>query len=123
MQQQALAADESAAWQGVITQQLKAFRAGDGAAALKCAGAAFKESYSDPKRFYADIAKGYEPLVKSRSHTFGEFKLEKGAVGQIVNLVGPDNTPYLALYVLAKEAEGWRVQNVMLQKSEEGETV
>jgi len=124
--QQALAAkaaDESAAWQSVITQQLKAFRAGDGAAALKCAGAAFKESYSDPSRFYADIVKGYEPLVKSRSHTFGEFKIEEGVVGQIVNLVGPDKTPYMALYILTKEADGWRIQNVNLKKSEEGETV
>lgn len=106
-------------WQAVVTGQIEAFRAGDGAAALELAGAGFKARYSDPTRFYDDLLRsGYRPIVESRSHSFGEAtEVSDTAVLQVVRFVGPDQGLYEALYQLANEpGVGWRVQGVMLRK-------
>lgn len=110
-----------APWQAAVTSQIEAFRIGDGEAALKFAAASFKATYSDPKMFYAAILSGgYEPIVKSRSHTFGKFtKLDDKTVLQVVRLVGPEQGLFEALYQLGLEDDGWHVQGVAL-KAEKG---
>lgn len=115
-----LAQDEAAPWQATVTGQIEAFRAQDGAAALEFAGAAFRVQFEgQPEAFYAAIiASGYEAIVRSRSHSFGEFnRLSETRVVQIVNFVGPDQGLYAALYELADEPDqGWRVQGVVLRR-------
>ena len=107
-----------APWQDVITGQLEAFRRGDGAGALSFAAMGFKQTFADPQMFFLSIVgSGYRPLVESRSHSFGEFTLMGDtAVGQIVDLVGPDQKLYKAVYELVLEPEGWRVQGVALSE-------
>jgi hypothetical protein len=111
---------EPSPWQTVITAQIEAFRDGDGVAALEWAGAGFKTQFEDPDLFYqAILASGYEPIVNSRSHSFGDFQQvgEMGAI-QVVRLVGPDQGLYEALYQMLEEADGWRVQGVALREEE-----
>ena len=107
-------------WQATVTGQIEAFRAQDGAAALSFAGQGFRTQFADqPDSFYAAIiASGYQPIVDSRSHSFGEFnKVSDTSVLQVVKFVGPDQGLYEALYQLADEpGEGWRVQGVALRK-------
>lgn len=113
------AQDEDEPWQIVITGQIEAFRHGDGAGALELSGAGFKEQFSDPDVFYSAImGAGYEPLVHSRSHAFGQFvRTGEGIIVQLVRVVGPDQLIYEALYQLTEEpGVGWRVQSVMLQR-------
>jgi hypothetical protein len=109
-----------AAWQEVISGQIEAFRAGDGVTALSFAGAGFQGHYSDPDVFISDIARsGYEPIVRSRSHSFGGFdKLNEALVMQLVKFVGPDQMLYEAMYQMALEKDGWRVQGVALKQQE-----
>ena len=117
----ALGQAEDAPWQGVITQQIEAFRAGDGAAALELAGAGFKAQFKDPDVFYAAIVgSGYGPIVQSRSHSFGEFNvISEKQVTQVVRFVGPDQGLYEALYQLVDEPDaGWRVQGVVMRKQD-----
>lgn len=118
---QAPAAEEQVAvpeaeWQIVITSQIEAFRARDSSGALNFAGQGFKAAFPDPNLFYDSIfSAGYGPILESRSHTFGEFQmLGDTAVMQMVKIVGPDQHLYSALYQLAKEPDGWRVQGVQL---------
>jgi len=113
------AAPESA-WQGVITGQIEAFRHGDGATALDLSGTGFKVRYQDPEAFYEDLVRsGYEPLVRSRFHSFGSFeRMGEVMVMQLVEFVGPDQFFYEALYQLVLEPEGWRVQSVMLRQGQ-----
>lgn len=103
-------------WQDSITGQLEAFRTNDAAGALSFAGATFKAAYQDAAMFYAGIlAAGYEPLVNSRSHSFGTFQqVSETSVMQVVNLVGPDQKLYRALYQMTAEPEGWRVAGVAM---------
>ncbi|MEO5807283.1 DUF4864 domain-containing protein [Devosia sp.] len=107
-----------APWQAIVTSQIEAFRKGDGAAALEYASSVFKANFTDPDLFYtAILSGGYEPIVKSRSHSFGKFqKLSAQEVLQVVKFVGPDQSLYEALYQISKEADGWRINGVALQK-------
>jgi hypothetical protein len=116
------AQDEAAPWQAVVTGQIEAFRAVDGAAALALAGAGFRAQFAgQPEAFYAAIlASGYAPVAQSRSHSFGAFtRLSGSAVVQVVLLVGPDQGLYEAVYRLEDEAGvGWRVVGVVLRKQD-----
>ncbi len=113
-------AQDDTPWQATITGQVEAFRAEDGAAALSFAGKGFRAQFEgQPEAFYAAIiASGYEAIVSSRSHSFGEFnKVDELTVMQVVNFVGRDQGLYSALYQLADEpGEGWRVQGVVLRR-------
>jgi hypothetical protein len=107
-------------WQASITGQIEAFRAHDGAAALALAGAGFRKQFDGQgEAFYgAILATGYQPVVQSRSHSFGDFnRVSDTQVNQIVHLVGPDQGLYDALYQLVDEPDvGWRVLGVILRK-------
>lgn len=118
----AAAQDEAAPWQAAVTGQIEAFRAQDGAKALTFAAEGFRTQFEgQPDAFYAAIiATGYQPIVDSRSHSFGEFtKVSDTVVMQVVKFVGPDQGLYEALYQLGDEpGEGWRVLGVALKKEQ-----
>jgi hypothetical protein len=105
-------------WQSVITSQIEAFRAKDAPGAFKWAGAGFQVAFPSPEAFFAAIVgSGYAPIMESRSHSFGKFqKLSDTSVLQEVKLLGNDQGLYEAFYMLAEEANGWRVQGVQLAK-------
>jgi hypothetical protein len=111
---QAREEQQGVAWQSVITRQIEAFRAADAAGALSCAGSTFRDAFKDPKQFYEFIANSdYGPLVKSTSHSFGEFQVGEGdSVLQIVTITGSDQRVYKAMYEMSRETDGWKVQGV-----------
>jgi hypothetical protein len=106
-------------WQDVITGQIEAFRKGDGKTALGYAGAAFQKTFADPDTFMISIAaSGYGPIFTSVSHSFGRFtQPDANSVVQVVELIGPRQESYEAIYALGKEAGGWRVEGVELMKT------
>ncbi|HEV2514610.1 MAG TPA: DUF4864 domain-containing protein [Devosia sp.] len=105
-------------WQSVIDSQIEAFRTKDAPAAFSYAGAGFQVSFPSAEAFFnAIVTAGYAPIMESRSHSFGRFqKLGDKAVAQEVKFVGNDQSLYEAIYMLAEEANGWRVQGVQLAK-------
>lgn len=116
---QAPVAGDEAAWQGVISAQIEAFRGGDAAGAFGYAASGFKLSFPNAETFYAVIlGTGYAPIAQSSNHSFGQFRMvDEAQVMQIVRLVGADDGRFDALYQSVREPEGWRVQGVQLQKS------
>ena len=107
------------AWQGSITSQIEAFRTHDAPGALKLASAQFHETFTDPELFYkAIVDSGYQPIVDSRSESFGEYKLiDPDTALQDVKLLGTDQSVYEAIYQMVREPEGWRVSGVQLLKT------
>ena len=103
-------------WQDVITSQVQAFRDHDAAAAFSYAGHGFQESFPSAEQFFiAIIGSGYSPIMDSRSHSFGEFRLiDDVGVLQQVKFVGTNQELHQAIYQLVKEDAGWRVQGVQL---------
>lgn len=106
------------AWQSVITSQIQAFRDHDAPVAFSYAGDGFQHTFPTPQLFFDTIiGSGYAPIMESRSHSFGQFQMVGGkAVIQEVNFVGRNQEMYGALYQLALEEKGWRVQGVQLVK-------
>ncbi|MHB1110850.1 MAG: DUF4864 domain-containing protein [Devosia sp.] len=111
-------ATTAAPWQDVITRQIQAFRDHDAPAAFSYAGLGFQASFPNAETFFvAIIQSGYAPIMESRSHSFGEFKLigDMGVLQQ-VKLIGNDQQLYEAVYQLTEESGGWRVQGVQLMQ-------
>ncbi|HTJ57580.1 MAG TPA: DUF4864 domain-containing protein [Devosiaceae bacterium] len=109
---------DPSAWQYVITKQIEAFRVGDAQAAMSYAGAGFKRRFTDPRLFMVTVAAaGYFPIFTSLSHSFGIFtQPDPRTAVQVVELVGPRQQRYEAIYALSKEADGWRVESVGLMQ-------
>lgn len=108
----------TAPWQEVITSQIQAFRDHDAPAAFSYAGIGFQAGFPNAETFFMTIIQsGYAPIMESRSHSFGEFKLigDMGVVQQ-VKFVGNDQQLYEAVYQLTEESGGWRVQGVRLMQ-------
>lgn len=106
-------------WQLVITSQVQAFRDRDAAEAMRYAGAGFQTRFSSPEEFFIVImGSGYAPIMESRSHSFGAFQMiDEKTVAQQVSFSGGDQKVYEAIYVLAREEAGWRVQGVQLTQT------
>jgi hypothetical protein len=113
-------AAERAAWQRVVTGQIAAFAAGDAEKAFGYASAVFHDDYPDAKSFFlATLTHGYLPILTSRSHSFGPFKrVGVGMIAQMVTFVEANQDRYEALYLMAKEGQGWRVRGVVLTRSQ-----
>lgn len=110
---------EATPWQETVKGQIEALQSGNAEIALGLASSGFRETYTDPERFLADVTRsGYGPIVEARSFSFGSYeKTASGVVLQVVKLVGPDLALYEAVYQLTDEAgQGWRVLGVVLRK-------
>lgn len=106
-------------WQETISSQIQAFRDHDAPAALSFAGRGFQASFPSPEAFFVSIiSSGYAPIMESRSHSFGTFQMiDDKSVAQQVKLTGANQELYEAVYLLAEEPGGWRVQGVQLVKT------
>ncbi len=106
-------------WQAVISGQVEAFHAGDGATAIGFAASSFKRSFPDPDLFLEAIRQwGYGAIMDSRSHRFGRYQLvDPDTALQVVTFTGDDQLIYEALYLLQHEADGWRIGSVQLQRT------
>jgi len=114
------AAPIAAAWQKAITGQVEAFRRADAVTAFSYAGAPFRKAFPDATTFMLSVAAaGYGPIFTSVSYSFGEFQqLDPANVVQQVRFVGPNGEAYVAVYVLALEPAGWRIEGVQLAADE-----
>lgn len=108
----------AAEWQGVIHNQLQAFRDLDASGAFSYSASSFHTAFKSPEDFFVTIANaGYAPLMDTQSETFGSYDLvNPDVVFQDVKFSGKDNQYYEAVYGLTREAGGWRVEAVVVTK-------
>jgi hypothetical protein len=110
---------EIKAAQGSIEGQLKAFQAGDGAAAYAFAAPNVTRIFPTVDIFMGMVASGYQPVLKPRNYAFGKVE-EMGPtkIVQQVLLVGPDGKDYEAVYTLELQPDGvYRITGVSLRAS------
>jgi hypothetical protein len=110
---------EIKAAQGSIDGQLKAFQAGDGAAAYSFAAPNVKRIFPTVDVFMGMVASGYQPVHKPRSYSFGKAEeMSPTSIAQQVLLVGPDGKDYEALYTLELQPDGkYLITGVSLRAS------
>ena len=106
-----VAANDRAAIQRVIEKQFEAFRDDDGPTAMAQASPGIRSMFgNDPETFMSMVRKGYQPVYRPRSITFGS--LEGGGAGmtQRVDVIGPDGVPHTALYSMERQPDGtWKI--------------
>jgi len=109
--------DETTAIQSVISNQIAAFRAGDGGKAYSFASPGIQRLFPSPGVFMRMVEQGYEPVYRPRSFSFIEQRLvgEDDAV-QLVDVVGPDGSAWIATYALRRQPDGtWKITGCQLK--------
>lgn len=116
---QAQTADDRAAIQTVIAQQLEAFRHDDAGAAFAQASPMIQQMFGTPENFITMVQRGYPPVYRPRQSAFGPLVNENDQLIQKVEIVGPDGVNYLALYAMEKQPDGtWKINGCQLNASE-----
>lgn len=115
-----IAAPDVRAIEGVIEQQMQAFRKDDAAAAYAFASPGIQAQFGDAATFLDMVRRGYQPVYRPRSMAFGVIERRDGQVVQHVGVVGPDGAAREALYFMEREADGhWRIAGCVLTESHE----
>jgi hypothetical protein len=111
-----LSAEEKAAVVGVITSQLQAFAADEGAAAYSHAAPIVKMAFPNVETFMRMVEKGYQPVYRNQGYEFGEsFTDNLGRPTQRVVITAVDGKRYEAIYAMEKQQDGtWKIAGCML---------
>jgi hypothetical protein len=110
-------------FQRIISSQIEAFRADDGGAAYGYAAPAIKKIFPSPEIFMEMVRKGYRPVYRPRSFTFGTITDEmNGRPTQRVTIVDETGKVWTALYAFEKQPDGsWKIIGCTLIASQGGE--
>ena len=107
---------EAQEFQSIITGQLNAFNADDGATAYGFAAPAIKQMFPTPEIFMSMVRQGYPPVYRRQSFTFGRIGNEMGgAPTQHVTIVDQNGKTWTALYAMEREPDGsWKIVGCQL---------
>ncbi len=115
---QALGPADRAAIRAVIEAQLAAFQRDDAAAAFAHASPAIQRHFGDAETFMAMVKSSYQPVYRPARVAFRDVRRLKGRPAQIIDIIGADGRPVVAVYVMEKQPDGrWRIGGVFLTKS------
>ena len=103
------------AFRTIITRQMQAFQADDGAAALSYASPAIRNLYPTPESFMNMVRRGFQPVYRPQSTTFGMSFESPTGPKQRVLVTGPDGKDWIAEYTLQRQPDGsWKINGCKL---------
>jgi hypothetical protein len=113
---QAVSDTEAREFQRIITGQLDAFNADDGAGAYGFAAPTIKRMFPTPEIFMSMVKKGYPPVYRRQSYSFGRIGNEMGgAPTQHVTIIDLSGKPWTALYAMERQPDGsWKIVGCQL---------
>ena len=116
---ESLSPQDEADFRAVISDQIAAFRADDGARAYSHAAPMIRQIFPDPDRFMGMVRQGYPPVYRPQSYSFGKASLSaSGRPTQRVTIVGPDGLTYEAIYTMERQPDGtWQISGCALVRS------
>lgn len=116
---ESLSAEDEAAFRSVISQQIEAFRADDGARAYGFAAPMIKQIFPNPDVFMNMVRKGYQPVYRPQSFSFGAAGFSaSGRPIQKVTVVGPDGITYEAIYTMEQQPDGsWQINGCAIVRA------
>lgn len=114
---------EAREFERIISAQIEAFRADDGATAYGYAAPQIKQLFPTAEVFMEMVRKGYQPVYRPRNFTFGKIAGESlGRPTQRVTIIDANGKAWIALYTFAKQPDGtWKIVGCVLVESEGGE--
>lgn len=106
---------ELKAVKSAIEAQLKAFKADDYATALKYQSSNLKENFDSLDDFRRMMKQSYPQFARYRSISYGTATCDAQAerVAIQVTVTGEDKITVKAVYLMLKEADGYKVDGVM----------
>jgi hypothetical protein len=114
---------DRAAIRDVIERQIEAFRRDDGAAAFAFASPAIKRMFGTPETFMDMVRGGYPQVYRPRSVGFGDLLRADDVLVQLVDIVGPDGLPVVAVYEMERQPDGsWQINGCRLLRVPERTT-
>ncbi|MBK1865160.1 DUF4864 domain-containing protein [Taklimakanibacter albus] len=107
---------EAAEFQRIITSQLNAFSADDGATAYGFAAPNIQRLFPTPEVFMSMVQKGYAPVYRRQSYAFGRIGTEMGGQPtQHVTIIDANGKAWTALYAMQRQPDGsWKISGCSL---------
>ena len=106
--------------EAVISRQIDAFRADDGAAAFAFAAPALRDFFRDDVNFMAMVKQGYPQVYRPREFSFSELREGDGRLTQFVEITDSDGQRWVAAYTMAQQADGsWLIGGCVILKAPE----
>ena len=116
----AAAGPRESAIEGVISRQIDAFRADDGAAAFSFAAPALRDFFRDDTSFMAMVKQGYPQVYRPRDFSFSELREIDGRLTQFVEITDTDGQRWVAAYTMTQQADGsWLIGGCVILKAPE----
>jgi hypothetical protein len=102
---------EAREFQRIITGQLNAFNADDGAGAYAFAAPAIRRLFPSPEIFMSMVKQGYPPIYRRQSYSFGQAGLDvTGAPIQRVTIIDMNGKAWIAIYTMERQPDGsWKI--------------
>jgi hypothetical protein len=114
---QQLSDDDTVTFRQIISDQIAAFNADDGAKAWSYAAASIKQIFPTPDVFMSMVKNGYQPVYRQKSFTFGEIRQSGDRPVQEVTIVDVEGNVWTALYTMQKQPDGtWKISGCTLAK-------
>ena len=106
-------------FQRIISDQITAFRADNGAAAYSYAAPAIKRLFPSSEVFMEMVRQGYRPVYRPSRFAFGEVTEEvQGRPTQQVTIIDENGKAWSALYVFERQPDGsWKIIGCSLVQS------
>lgn len=109
-------AEEAAAFRGVISAQVEAFRADAWERAFSYASPNIRTMFGDTDRFRFMVMDGYEAVARPQVFEFEEATTVNGRPTQPAFVIGPDGVAKRALYFMERQPDGsWKIDGVVLE--------
>lgn len=107
-------AEDRAAIEAVIADQLADFVARDVPGAWDHASPTIQGLFGSPENFGRMVENGYPMVWDNRDARFLELREERGALRQKVMIEDPDGRLWLLDYEMVELPEGWRIDGVQV---------
>ena len=103
-------------FQRIISEQIAAFNADDGAAAFAHASPMIRQMFATQEAFMTMVKQGYAPVYRQRSYSFGETAERiQGLPTQEVTILDAKGRSWVAVYTLQKQPDGsWKINGCSL---------
>jgi hypothetical protein len=112
-------AQDAAAIESVIAEQLEAFNARDVLSAWRHASPAIKGLFGTPQTFGRMVENGYPMVWTNRGAEFLELRVIDGRLWQKVRIRDAQGGIHILDYQMVETAQGWQINGVRILPSPE----
>lgn len=103
--------------EGVISDQIDAFKADNFAEAFEFASPNIRGIFGTPENFGRMVTQGYPMVWRPSEVTYLELRQENGSYWQKVQIVDAEGRVHVLDYRMLETDNGWKINGVQLLKS------